>query len=136
VTTPNRPETASGRQNISIVGLQDLTPFLRFVFAIAVVCSWFAQKHPKWGVRILPLVGVLLAAVLVWRLLVVPVGGEQLDVWPVLLGGAGFFYLWWLAALLFDLIFVWHHYVRSAAVADHLREHMKEVHDTTAPANG
>jgi hypothetical protein len=91
------------------------------VFAIAVACSLLARRYPKWGVRVLPLLGVLLAVLLVWRLLVpvVPVGDEpDLDVWSVLLGGAGFFYLWWLAALLLDLTFVWHHYVRSAAIAE------------------
>ena len=39
--------------------------------------------------------------------------------WPVLLGGVACLYLWWLAALLFDLIFVWHRYVRwSVAITD------------------
>jgi hypothetical protein len=42
--------------------------------------------------------------------------------WPVFVAAAAFFYLWWLTALLFDLVFVWHRYIRhSAAVAD-LRE--------------
>lgn len=40
------------------------------------------------------------------------------DVWPLLLGGAAFFYLWWLATLLFDLSFVWKRFVRHAAVTD------------------
>ena len=35
-------------------------------------------------------------------------------VWPVLLGGAAFLYLWWLAALIFDLGFVWQRYIRQA----------------------
>ena len=36
--------------------------------------------------------------------------------WPVLLALLAFLYLWWLAALLFDLVFVWHWYVRHARV--------------------
>jgi hypothetical protein len=36
------------------------------------------------------------------------------NVWPVLLGGAAFLYLWWLAALIFDLGFVWQRYIRHA----------------------
>jgi hypothetical protein len=36
------------------------------------------------------------------------------NVWPVLLGGAAFLYLWWLAALIFDLGFVWQRYIRNA----------------------
>jgi len=35
-------------------------------------------------------------------------------VWPVLLNGAIFLYLWWLGALIFDLAFVWQRYVRHA----------------------
>ena len=34
--------------------------------------------------------------------------------WPLLLAGAAFLYLWWLAALLFGLAFVWQRYVRKS----------------------
>lgn len=43
-------------------------------------------------------------------------------VWPVLLGGAVFLYLWWLAALLFDLAFVWQRYVRNSVANERLKE--------------
>jgi hypothetical protein len=42
-------------------------------------------------------------------------------VWPVLLSGAGFLYLWWLATLVFDLAFVWNRYVRGGAALRRLR---------------
>jgi hypothetical protein len=35
-------------------------------------------------------------------------------VWPVVLSAAAFLYLWWLAALIFDLGFVWQRYIRNA----------------------
>lgn len=35
--------------------------------------------------------------------------------WPVLVGGAFFLYLWWFAALIFDLVFVWHRNIRHGA---------------------
>ncbi len=41
-------------------------------------------------------------------------------VWPVLLSGAIFLYLWWLAALIFDLGFVWHRYIRHSLATDRL----------------
>ena len=41
--------------------------------------------------------------------------------WPLLLAGAAFFYLWWLAALVFNLAFVWHRYIRYSVIEDHLR---------------
>jgi hypothetical protein len=43
-------------------------------------------------------------------------------VWPVLLSGAVFLYLWWLAALIFDLAFVWQRYVRNAVANERLKE--------------
>ena len=49
--------------------------------------------------------------------------------WPLLLAGAAFLYLWWLAVLLFDLVFVWHRYIRHAVADQRLqafRRHRKE----------
>jgi hypothetical protein len=43
-------------------------------------------------------------------------------VWPVVLAGLLFLYLWWLAALLFDLTFAWHRYIRHAVGLDRLKE--------------
>jgi hypothetical protein len=43
-------------------------------------------------------------------------------IWPVFLGGAAFLYLWWLAALIFDLAFVWQRYVRNSIANDRLKE--------------
>jgi hypothetical protein len=36
------------------------------------------------------------------------------SIWPVLLSGAAFLYLWWLAALIFDFGFIWQRYVRNS----------------------
>jgi len=53
-------------------------------------------------------------------------------VWPVLLAGALFLYLWWLATLVFDLAFVWQRYVRGSVVNDRLRGWAAgESHDKT-----
>jgi hypothetical protein len=41
-------------------------------------------------------------------------------VWPVVLSGAAFLYLWWLAALIFDLGFVWQRYVRHSVALKRL----------------
>jgi len=38
--------------------------------------------------------------------------GHQQSLWPVFSAGTIFLYLWWLAALVFDLSFVWHRYIR------------------------
>jgi hypothetical protein len=42
--------------------------------------------------------------------------------WPLLLASAAFFYLWWLAILIFDLVFVWHRYIRGAVSQKYLRK--------------
>ena len=49
-------------------------------------------------------------------------------VWPVLVAGALFLYLWWLATLVFDLAFVWQRYVRGSVANDRLREWSGESH--------
>jgi hypothetical protein len=44
------------------------------------------------------------------------------SVWPELLSGAAFLYLWWLAALIFDFGFVWQRYVRNSVALDRLMD--------------
>jgi len=39
-----------------------------------------------------------------------------------LLSGAGFLYLWWLAILVFDLVFIWHRYIRQSMARKLLHE--------------
>lgn len=51
-------------------------------------------------------------------------------IWPVLVAGTTFLYLWWLAALLFDLVVVWQHYIRSSAILNRLHD----IHPLTATA--
>jgi hypothetical protein len=52
--------------------------------------------------------------------------GENLTgaIWPVFVAGAAWLYLWWLAALLFDLVFVWHLYIRSSLINRRIRDMM------------
>jgi hypothetical protein len=45
--------------------------------------------------------------------------------WPVLLAGGLFLYLWWLATLVLDLAFVWHRYIRRNVAHDRLVEWSK-----------
>jgi hypothetical protein len=41
--------------------------------------------------------------------------------WPILLGGAAFLYLWRMASLIFDLVFIWHRYIRQSGAMTFLR---------------
>jgi hypothetical protein len=47
--------------------------------------------------------------------------GEPPPTRPLILAGGAFLYLWWLAILIFDLVFVWHRYIRFAAAPKILR---------------
>jgi hypothetical protein len=45
--------------------------------------------------------------------------------WRVLVAILAFLYLWWLAALLFDLVFVWHRYIHHDVALKFLRDRVK-----------
>jgi hypothetical protein len=108
-----------------------------FVIAVAflvVGLSSVASRRKLWNWRWLaPILGgtrglMILAALCVF----VPIGyhvitdttdaNHQPPLWPLLLASAAFFYLWWLAILIFDLVFVWHRYIRSAVSQKYLRK--------------
>jgi hypothetical protein len=44
------------------------------------------------------------------------------SLWPLLLASAGCVYLWWLASLIFDLVFVWHRYIQGDVAINFLRK--------------
>jgi hypothetical protein len=49
-------------------------------------------------------------------------GTTDRPLWPMLLGGLAFLYLWWVAAVAFDLAVAWQHYVRRSSIIPRLRE--------------
>jgi len=57
--------------------------------------------------------GVAVLAIVVNHLLTAP-DDKHGALWPVFLATAFFLYLWWLVALVFDLVFVWHRYIRNS----------------------
>ena len=86
---------------------------------VALVAGLASRAFPHGGHRTLPMLGFVAAAVVVWRLLA---ARDTTDMawWPLAIGAAFFFYLWWLGALLFDLSFVWQRYVRNSVLRSHL----------------
>jgi hypothetical protein len=87
---------------------------------LVVVITIVSAARPQWGIKPLIGLGTLMVAVFVaygfYR-----VGNAQGGtIWPVFLATAAFLYLWWLAALLFDLVFVWHSQIRSSRADDTL----------------
>lgn len=85
---------------------------------LALVCGFLASWWPKRGVRFLPLSGLAAALVLVVVLLAESENNKKIEIWPIVLGAICFFYLWWVATLFFDLVFVWHRYVRHSVALE------------------
>ncbi|HMJ90121.1 MAG TPA: hypothetical protein VK530_09910 [Candidatus Acidoferrum sp.] len=55
-------------------------------------------------------------------------------VWPIILSGVAFLYVWWLAALIFDLAFVWHRYIRDSDPMHQFRQCARLSKAQTQPA--
>ena len=83
--------------------------------------GWWLKRKP--GIARRTLIGLGTAAVLLLVSLQILAAGT-LDhhpaVWPVVLAGAAFLYLWWLGILVFDLAFVWHRYIRNSVAVETL----------------
>jgi hypothetical protein len=78
---------------------------------IVVSLSWLAERlFPKWGLRML----MILGGVAVAMILIGPIyhQADRGPLWPVLLATAFALYLWQTVILIFDLVFVWHRYIR------------------------
>lgn len=108
----------------SAVGVQFPSGGSRLILAtlLVVAVSWLSARRPKWGlIPLLVLGGTTVGAVVVTHLLLAKSAAEVGPIWPVVLAAAGFLYLWWLAAMIFDLVFVWHVYVRQATALDRMR---------------
>lgn len=84
------------------------------VIALAYV---FGAMFPLWGVTPLMLAGAIVVVGKVAGHLVTAKHANDIGpVWPVFLATAAFLYLWWLAALFFDLVVIWHWYIRHAQI--------------------
>jgi hypothetical protein len=86
---------------------------------VAITCAFLGVVFPHWGVRTLPILGGIASVWLIGSLIAGNV--TEMNLWPLVLGVVLFLYLWWLFALLVDLVFVWHRYVRHGAAVEVLR---------------
>lgn len=78
---------------------------------VLIIASFVLRKvPPAWGMRTLLVPGAIAIAYVIFGDVAVPQGA----VWRVLLAEAFFLYIWWLVALVFDLVFVWHWHIRSS----------------------
>ena len=101
----------AGRENAGRVALL----VVAFVISIS---GWLLPRRPKIGRRWLIGFGTAVIAFAVAKRLLD--GTSAAPVWPVVLAGAAFLYLWWLGILMFDLTFVWHRYIRRSVAVETL----------------
>lgn len=79
--------------------------------AVLVILSLAAEYfYPKWGLRMLLIFGGLGVVAIIAPSLIS--ASDLGPIWPVILATAFALYLWQTVALTFDLVFVWHRYVR------------------------
>ena len=79
--------------------------------------SYTQTNVPEGLSNVVLIAGGLAAGTLIFRRIRGSHGG---NLWPLILSSAGFMYLWWLAAILFDLCFTWQRYVRLAVWQEYL----------------
>jgi hypothetical protein len=91
-------------------------PVIGISILLSFVVAVWTRARPQWGMK--PLIlggGVCIAAIAFWLMTTSHnENPENPKIWPTLVSGAAFLYLWWLAALIFDLVFIWHRYIRCS----------------------
>jgi hypothetical protein len=98
-------------------------PVVCVALVISLVSSGASAVWPELGMVPLVVTGTLAALMVVWQALTQG-GGWQSSLWPLALAALAFAVLWRLAALLFDLSFVWHRYIcaESGGITDILKK--------------
>jgi hypothetical protein len=93
--------------------------FLGLAVLVAALATGVARRYPRLGVKPLLYFGGAGVFTVVAEH-VINAENVSYAIWPVVLAGALFLYLWWLAALFFDLVFVWHRYIQASVAQDRL----------------
>lgn len=111
-----------GKSSTHFDGRALITSALALVSGVLVVltANWVIKLKPSWGLK--PLLVLIGGPVAVLVAGIVRNSPDRDPIWPLLLSGTAAVYLWWLAALLFDLVFIWHYYIRHEAAINCLRE--------------
>ena len=92
-----------------------------FLVALAIATSgWALPRRPNLGRRWMIGFGTAIVAFIVFFQL--NASKSTAPVWPVVLAGAAFLYLWWLGILMFDLTFIWHRYIRRSVAVRTLQQ--------------
>lgn len=92
---------------------------------VIVASRILSHRAPGWGMKPMLALGTAMLLLIADYLgyAVLTTGGHRDGrLWPVFLAVAGFIYLWWLTALSFDLVFVWHVHIRHSMATKRLRK--------------
>jgi hypothetical protein len=107
--------TALGAFHFSIAGV---------AIVVALAAYFISRLKPAWGMQALLVPGGIGVAFVLVRYIIMQLHGASPEfhhLWQVFVAAAVFLYLWWLVALIFDLIFVWHRYIRYSGAGRFLR---------------
>ncbi len=86
--------------------------------ALILVAYFTGSLFPRLGIKPLVIGGVIACAI---YLAARVIGATETGpLWPVAAAMIALLYLWWLAALLFDLSFVWHLYIRNTRLQERI----------------
>ncbi len=118
-------------ERITLKGFSLLPGAVTLTLAILVVCLVYLAsiKRPSWGLTPLMVLGAIAVATMVVSHLVRAPERTPGPFWPLFLATVAFLYLWWLAALLFDLVFVWHLYIRHSRLMVRVNEVLGKYKD-------
>lgn len=90
--------------------------------AVAALSGLWTMIYPRRGHYMLPFLGLAAAASIIGSIWYANENRSDAAVGGIVLASMLFFYLWWLGAMLFDLVFVWRRYARHSALRQHLAE--------------
>jgi hypothetical protein len=102
-----------------------IPPLILLAALVVVVVYTLNHVFPKWGLYALMIPVFLVVIAMTIHVCPSDPGmpsHNDKPLWPVWLALAGFLYLWWLAALLLDLVIVWRWYIRNSLAMDRLRD--------------
>lgn len=88
---------------------------------LVVLSRFVAAVRPTWGQKPMIAAGTLLFVGMAYYMFKDAGKADDAKLWPVVLALLAYAYLWWLAALLFDLVFVWHVHIRQSTAIKRLR---------------
>ena len=92
---------------------------LLLVAGLIALSGWWMPRRPRWARR--SLIGIGALAVVLMLVGHMTDTHSTKPIWPVILAGMAFLYLWWLGILVFDLAFIWHRYIRFSVAVKTLR---------------